>query len=148
MKKANILPIALIILALSLLAPAVQAQQPRRCSLPPQSPTALEGAQPLPEPEYLFYMPYVAKQLWEVDSVWIITDLRSNDGVNYYATLVSDGWTVEGKNVQAPSWAYIVPAVGVHYLWKSIWFWSPTSSWHPPFYMDFYAVRIITRPDE
>jgi hypothetical protein len=77
------------------------------------SPPAVCAKQPdsTPEPEYIFYLPFVAKQWWGTESGWLLTVLSTNDGINYYAELASGGWTVEGKNVQAPNWAYLVPVV-------------------------------------
>jgi hypothetical protein len=104
--------------------------------------------EPLPEPEYLYYMPYVAKPFWDIDSGWYLTDLHTDDGINYYAELSRGGWVVEGRNRQVPNWQYWVPPLGAPYQWGGHYFWSPTGSWHPPFYLDFYAVRIISRPDQ
>jgi hypothetical protein len=98
---------------------------------------------------FILYLPFVENQLWgtEVDD-WYIIDIHTENNVDYFAVLATKiGWVVQTKNIQLfDPLMWIVPYQGQRCIWEGFYFFCPSSSWHPPYYMDLAVIKIIGQP--
>jgi hypothetical protein len=102
----------------------------------------------LHEDRIIYYLPYVAKSWWEStpDVDWQVVKLYDMGG-ELYADFAMGGWLVRGKALQNSGPLWIMPYVGQICYWQGYYFFGPSTSWHPPFYIQFSAQEILIWPD-
>jgi hypothetical protein len=100
------------------------------------------------EQENTYYVPYVANSWWKAtpDVDWYIANMYTIDGDLYADFAMNDGWLVRGKALQLPGPLWQMPSVGMVSYWNGYYFFPPSTSWHPPFYIQFAAQEVLVQP--
>ena len=103
---------------------------------------------PPSDKDFKYYVPYVAKSWWKAtpDVDWYIANMYTIDGDLYADFAMNEEWLVRGKALQLPGPLWLTPSVGMISYWNGYYFFPPSTSWHPPYYIQFAAEEVLVRP--